>query len=947
MKTFPALGRADLLRLRGKTGDFEAMARLLGYERLAEAGSHVGSGRKPDDGVEASGSQGGSLPVPPSIPAERGRLRFLVAVKAETTPSQKRARPRGNPISDAALEVNWAVPDPAIRPLNPWARLAPFLKRRLGAVTASTRIDLRRLTRHIGEGLPVTALPRRSRLAWAPQAAIWWDATSEMDPFRCDIEWAIQRLKRERGAGGLGVRVFRSVPAPAQVAGIPPGTPIVLLSALGQFIRSGETMAAWRALAGYLASRGHPIQVLTPCPRGRWKKEVARAWPGAVWDRRHRLPRHGGLRQPAAVSIEDDSSTADGLLDLLAPSSRIEAPLLRAARLRLGAGADAGTEWDAWHHADCWRGPDCFGLSPGESYDSRLQRRSTSGRKDPALFKDVGRLIREHHRSVSLAIAVEAELRACLSGSPDDTAMERAKGILRSVVDRLWLLATSTADRAPSEGAIPRWFIDMVGRLSPTMRGDPAARELVAQGLALAHAALKSVHVRVPEGVDEETFRQITDEAASRYPEPVEYRIELAGQARFASLRLIPAVSGSAGGQAVPLGGFRAASPRIHVGFPSPAGGHHSYRITEPGEVIELPKIERPTAMTLVSDIHRVRFEALERPPWAERMTYDRFGLAAEFEVGGVRFGLRWIPPGTFLMGSPEDEPGRADWEGPQHEVTLSRGFWLGETPVTQAQWRAVVEAAGREAGGVNPSPSYFQGPVDLPVEQVSHTDCEAFCRLLDGVLPMGPGFGLPTEAQWEYACRAGTTTALYTGGITIEGENNAPELDPIAWYGGNSGLDVEVRNPHDSRDWPNKRHPHEGAGTHRVRLKDPNPWGLYDMLGNVWEWCRDGWRDRYETESGVNPVLETKAGASRVVRGGSWGPHARVCRAAYRYRWDPGDRGNGRGFRLAAGQELGAAEPRGSGAPGSGAGEAEPGLRDEARRPRPPRSGGKIFEAT
>ncbi len=270
-----------------------------------------------------------------------------------------------------------------------------------------------------------------------------------------------------------------------------------------------------------------------------------------------------------------------------------------------------------------------------------------------------------------------------------------------------------------------------------------------------------------------------------------------------------------------------------------------------------------------------------------------------------VRFVWRWIPPGRFLMGSPADEPGRYDEEGAQREVTLTRGYWLGEAPVTQAQWMAIT-------GG---SPSHFQGPSELPVEQVSWLEARSFAATLNELVP-GLAAALPTEAQWEHACRAGTTTALPTGGITLRGENDAPELDAIAWYGGNSGNDLEVSNGHDSRKWPQKQYPHREAGAHRVKLKQPNPWGIYDMLGNVWEWCADAWSVVDSSEAQRDPLVKGDDEAGRVVRGGSWSNHARGCRSACRSGDHPGNRRLGLGLRLAAGQELQAAEPQARSAP-------------------------------
>ncbi len=173
------------------------------------------------------------------------------------------------------------------------------------------------------------------------------------------------------------------------------------------------------------------------------------------------------------------------------------------------------------------------------------------------------------------------------------------------------------------------------------------------------------------------------------------------------------------------------------------------------------------------------------KPAWASAMGRDRFGLWAEISIEPgtgkpVIQRLRWIPPGRFLMGSPEDEPGRYDDEGPPHPVTLGQGFWLFDTPCTQALWVAL----GLE------NPSEFQDPA-RPVEQVSWDDIQQ--QFLPALNERIPGFVLPSEAQWEYACRAGTQTALYTGSIEILGESNAPALDPIAWYGGNSGVELRT----------------------------------------------------------------------------------------------------------------------------------------------------------
>ncbi len=276
-------------------------------------------------------------------------------------------------------------------------------------------------------------------------------------------------------------------------------------------------------------------------------------------------------------------------------------------------------------------------------------------------------------------------------------------------------------------------------------------------------------------------------------------------------------------------------------------------------------------------------------PDWASGWGQDRYGVFVTLTVEDATQRMRWIPSGTFRMGSPEDEPGRWEDEGPRHAVTLTCGFWLFDTPCTQRLWSAVMAD----------NPSRFQSP-DRPVDNVSWNGVQGFLERLNG-RSSGLSLGLPTEAQWEHAYRAGTETALHTGAIAIEGAYNAPALDAIAWYGGNSGVGFELEEAHDSSGWPEKQHPHTRAGTHPVGRKQPNPWGLHDMLGNVWEWCADGWRG-YTADAVTDPRGPDAADAERVLRGGSCINDARSVRAAVRHRHAPFVRLDYFGFRCASG---------------------------------------------
>ncbi|MCH9650961.1 MAG: formylglycine-generating enzyme family protein [Deltaproteobacteria bacterium] len=279
-------------------------------------------------------------------------------------------------------------------------------------------------------------------------------------------------------------------------------------------------------------------------------------------------------------------------------------------------------------------------------------------------------------------------------------------------------------------------------------------------------------------------------------------------------------------------------------------------------------------------------------PKWASGWGEDQYGVFAVFEVGGVEQLMRWIPPGEFSMGSPEEEAGHFANER-QHQVTLTKGLWLGNTQCNQALWQEVT--------GENPSKFKSE---KRPVEEVSWQEAKGFLEELK-VRVKGLSPRLPTEAEWEWACRAETRRATYAGDLEILGLHNAPILDSIAWYGGNSGVDFDLDNGADisSDAWKEKQYPETTrAGTRIIGQKAPNPWGFYDMLGNVWEWCED-YDGPYSKDAETDPTGPAE-GAGRVIRGGSWYNDARNLRAAYRNHYKPSDRAGNLGFRLAQDQE-------------------------------------------
>ena len=271
-------------------------------------------------------------------------------------------------------------------------------------------------------------------------------------------------------------------------------------------------------------------------------------------------------------------------------------------------------------------------------------------------------------------------------------------------------------------------------------------------------------------------------------------------------------------------------------------------------KIVKKPKKQKPATTQVAPKKHKSQSKPTKGGTVkcvATKASYSNGTLT----VNGIKYNMVWVDGGTFRMGATSEQGSDAwDAEKPVHSVTLS-GYYIGKTEVTQALWQAVMGS----------NPSYFEGD-DLPVEQVSWDDCQEFIRKLNSLT--GQNFRLPTEAEWEFACRGGNNSR----GYKYSGSNY---IDNVAWYDGNSG-----------------------DKTHPVATKSPNELGIYDMSGNVWEWCAD-WYGDYSSGRQTNPKGPYD-GSIRVDRGGSWSNRARGCRSSIRSFINPTYRNDYLGLRLA-----------------------------------------------
>jgi formylglycine-generating enzyme required for sulfatase activity len=362
-------------------------------------------------------------------------------------------------------------------------------------------------------------------------------------------------------------------------------------------------------------------------------------------------------------------------------------------------------------------------------------------------------------------------------------------------------------------------------------------------------------------------------------------------------------------------------------------------RMTDGGSADCVPWIRSTLAgaVSLAPDASFVRVATSQRSPGSMGVGADTFAGTRAGQSWKAPHGtvFRWCPAGEFAMGSSAEDKvafardGVSTDDETQHRVTLSKGFWLSQHEVTQGEWSAVMGRSLQDqarlmleddtpystlgnktirgfkgaARNADPAQHIAVESPSVPIYYVSWSEASEYCDRLTardhatGALPAGWRYALPTEAQWEYACRAGATSTLYSGSMTIIGKYNSPELDPIAWYGGNSSVGYAGKG-WDTSTWVEKQYPGGFAGPRRVGQKKANAWGLCDMIGNVWEWCAD-WYQEDISNSNQDPVGPAQ-GLDRVGRGGSWLNFATHCRPAFRQLNEPGIRDDLVGFRPA-----------------------------------------------
>ncbi|MEM9601408.1 MAG: SUMF1/EgtB/PvdO family nonheme iron enzyme [Pseudomonadota bacterium] len=775
---------------------------------------------------------------------------WAITAERDFTPVQPLAFEDTGPVDYREAMTPWMPQAPA------WHRgaLRNALDALLGTVRQTRQPHLKRAALHLARGEPVSALPRARRQHSAAACAVLVDFSPALRAVWPDVEAVVRQLVVEHDPAGLRVCVryqrpgaggWQAVSAPHtafDARTVPPNVPVLVISDFGT--RGGSPSAAWHSDLAGLARQGLDLRLLSlfPLRAAAWRscalcavapdgtESLLSAMAACLWL---------GRAQLRALRLALGLSLADELAASRHPDVERKASAVRLRRDARGVWRARYQRWPAAQRARVERAVSAWAVyQPAAWRDAeQLQTRLAAGDSSGAALGNLLQLARvsaQSHGGVA-ADSVLAELMdlGCelADTAPVTTEHRQFLTALQAVAERNRLPQPLLGASAPSSRVI-----------GLVQRGD--ALHAVA---AFRGSAVQTV-LRTGDAAVESVSRQPVSVAAplSRPCSIIEgdrtWQLDRLTRPAWAS-RFFSNEDGIV--FAVHADGARFAWQPVHG-----ENGAWGWQPVDSGWT------------------------------WADSHGVDERGLWADLAVANMRYRLRWIPPGRFQMGSPDDEAGRYENET-LHDVTLSCGYWLGETTVTQAFWDGVLGKTSTDNA-------------NLPATDLSWEDCQIWCKKLMKKCPRFTA-RLPTEAEWENACRAGTQSAFWWGDL----------FDPSL---GSEGDGVQ-----DERDFP------------------ANPYGLRSMHGNVWEWCSD-WFAQYGAGALVDPV-GPEQGQERVLRGGSWFSAPRDLRAAGRNARDPAARNDFIGFRLAGGEDPEASRRAAQATADRGAGTAPRSSREPAWR--------------
>ena len=942
------VGRADLLRLLAIAPRTELWLDDDGVHQFGYQYRPLSNEPKePDNGV---------LPPPPEpiistshfkLPLQMPFVNLVVDRQAREQRKQTESSKPTAAVYEPITEANAKSPS-KIRLVNyedlvPKARLLPALKHYLSS-NRLAGMDVQRLVKQIALQQLPRYLPRCQVKSWHPQWVVVLDFTKRLWPYRQDMHALAENLLKACGQSGVSIRIINHGPLQhwtdwveeQQGRGLLPSkhtwrmpvvnTPVLLVSDLGLLEgRASSTHQAWQDFIRQLTQAQIKPLALLPLAAEQLDAGLPKKLTLLRWSPDARI--HPERAMGSGVTVPDG---LDDLLAMAAVTRRVDPPLLRALRrLNPKAPLNAGLEGAFWCHADVEAGSaahihhevqakhqahffehlqECHIELERLRYLHHAHLRAVLNHEETLLWYahaklDGVQVSEEIQKRLQKADTFMRQLAATLK-QPDGL---RKGGVWWSVAQEIIQRADNQMGKdyikllAPLVQAIaevrgvwqqpPDWVdpADLVGDWrelhSCWLVNDPVTSSMVLQSTPPER---NQIALSEPITIDQGGLRiESTGSRILLLMAHLPFRvcglqeqtlIKLISSQEVLTLASVKRPRGAAAwGWKVPHSEIWVRSaPICGQGYEWSASANPSASslktvITENGQylLMEAHPSNQVNSWDIFPDY--ISYDDGRKTASSVQFVLDQYGVRADLSLitssDELIQSLRWIEPGTFWMGSPEDEPERGNFEGPRHEVTISRGFWLADTACTQALWQAVMDD----------NPSYHKDDPKQPVEQVSWYEVQMFLNRLQKLLP-GCQVDLPSEAEWEYACRAGTTTP-FSFGSNI----NPQQVNYNGEYPYSSGEKGEFRTK-----------------TVPVKSLPANPWGLYEMHGNVWEWCKDVERI-FDEQAQNDPVgtMRLRNKQARAVRGGSWFYFAGWARSAYRYANPPDGAVYDVGFRF------------------------------------------------
>lgn len=778
-------------------------------------------------------------------------------------------------------------------PLVTLANIIPLLFNTLGEEKISKRVNQRKLIRQVSQGKSLKTIPTYLQKYWPGRLTIIVDKHKMLFPYWHDFEVIAEQLQQLLGKDQVNILPFidkRTRKAChhelLEKQGSINHSAVLILSDLLDH-GSNARYWDWHDLLILLKKKSCKVLTLSPAVTSPDDVELRKlAYPHSLslQGSLSRYPKQKGFRLDVTESMLEEALT------IISPLILVDRGLLRKLRQAFRWG-NAATEGRLWNHARIV--PDYLGIRLKAAYREAYQQKFVQLPKEQQA--QLWQIVEAHHQAAYQGLKrLERMSQAGLSGQTQAETLDYYQS----------LLASFQQTKIPDIQSALRQQLRTLIRIIPAMawQKDNAERKLLLDVYAIAYQ--EEIRAgkwpeNLPAGLDINEVQWIRDaenieqvetyylaQQAFNAEATVSTEIPIAGNIlQFTSFPSQPASleDGSSSKQRIlkststftiqnqkkltiknkqkdwQLGSIKRPPFAMNIGQ-NTQGLFIETRLNDPiSRVYWLPEHINAQGGTLRGSW----FPETVLPAGIKR---DQYGVYQDISIQSITQRFRWIEPGQFMMGSPQDEKERYDDED-LHQVTLTQGFWLADTTVVQALWQAVM--------GKNPA--RFTGD-NRPVEQVSWDDSQTFIEKLQRETGLAL-LRLPTEAEWEYACRAGTQTPFFFG------ENITPEQ---VNYDG-------------SRPYTDGEKGQERAETVEVKSLPINHWGLYEMHGNVWEWCQDTWQENLGKDSVVDPLIQQQ-GVDRVVRGGSWRSNGRFVRSAIRRPFSPDNRHGFIGFRLALG---------------------------------------------